>query len=138
MRRLAVLALLAVLAAAVAARRRSSRTAQLAEPPAASGGLAPAAAPPAPGERFVSVEWTLADPPGAGSELVIRCHQDDQLVLDRVDVQETPTQVFLTAIARREPRTPGEPRREHAHATVALSGPLGERELIATPVDPYP
>lgn len=138
MRRLAALALLAALVAVAAARRARSRATQIAPPSPPGDGLAPAPAASGPGNRFVSVAWTLSAPPGERPELAISCRQDDELVLDRVDVQETPTQVFLTAIARREPRAAGDPPREDAHATVALSGPLGERELIATPVDPYP
>jgi hypothetical protein len=149
MRRLALLAALAALACLVIARRRRLHAARLAPPPAPSGGLtpAPAAEPPAPadhvptptapGSGFVSVAWTLVARPGEQAELAIRCHQDDELVLDRVDVQETPTQVFVTAIARRAPRAAADPPRAQASATVPLSRPLGERALIPTPVDPY-
>ena len=136
MRRIAAVGTLAVLAWALLARRRQRRA--VTPLPAQPGPEPESLAAPAPDAPFASVAWTLATPPGKRSELAIRCHQDDALVLDRVEVQETPTQVFLTAIARREPLGPGEPPREHAHATVALSRPLGERELIPTPVDAGP
>ena len=82
----------------------------------------------------MSVAWSLLAAPDDQAELTLRCHQDDQLALERVDVQETPTLVFVTALAQ---RVPGE-RRRPAEATVALSRPLGERELIPTPVDAGP
>ena len=138
MRRFAVIVVLALFAGA--ALRALRRRRQLPAPPRTSPQQEPADAPaPTGGEpRFVSVAWTLAAPPNDRPELAVRCRQDDQLVLDRVDVQETPTQVFLTAIARQQPRTGEEPPRTDAEATVALSRPLGTRELIATPVDAGP
>jgi hypothetical protein len=149
MRRFAVLALLAVLVGALIARRRRSRTAAPLEaprqPPIAVGSVPatpprpePAAAPLAPPSGFVSVAWTLVSAPQERPELALRCPQDDELVLDRVDVQETPTQVFVTALARRQPRGDDEPARREADATVALSRPLGGRELIPAPVDDEP
>lgn len=135
MRRLVALALLAVVAATVLLRRRRRR----AVPPAPPAGPPPAAAPSAePDSGYVSVPWTLAAEPGERAELTLRCHQDDALVLDRADAQETPTQVFVTALARRQPRGAGEPPRRPAEAQVALSRPLGDRELIPAPVDGGP
>jgi hypothetical protein len=134
MRRLAFLAALAALAGALLARRR--RTPATAPLTAAPG--APSVAAPHDEARFVSVAWVLAAPPGEHPELTIRCHQDDALALDRVDVQETPTQVFVTAIARRDRSGPADPPRKPTQETAALSRPLGERELIATPVDAGP
>lgn len=138
MRRIAAIVVLALLAGAAlrALRRRRRAPAPLHAPPEQRPTDAPA--PTGGGPRFVSVAWTLAAPPNDRPELAVRCRQDDRLVLDRVDVQETPTQVFLTAIARQQPRTGEEPPRTDAEATVALSRPLGTRELIATPVDAGP
>ncbi len=131
MRRLALLAVLVALAgAALARRRRLGGTSQI-DPatPRPDAGLPPVPSP------YASVPWRLAEQPAADATLAIRCHQDDQLVLDRVDVQETPTQVFVTALARRQPRRGDEPARQAVQASVLLSRPLGGRELIATPVD---
>jgi hypothetical protein len=56
--------------------------------------------------------------------------------LDRVDAQETPTQVFVTVLMRWRPPAGGwfalEQRDE---AVVPLAQPLGERELVHAPVD---
>lgn len=134
MRRLALLASLALLAAAAVLARRRRRPPMPLQPPADT----PVAALPSAEQHFVSVPWTLTAEPTDKPRLAIRCRQDDRLVLDRVDVQETPTQVFLTAIARRRPRDPSEPPRADADATVALSRPLGARELIPAPVDAEP
>jgi hypothetical protein len=114
MRRLAVLASLAVAAVLLLARRRRGRA------------LAPVVAAPAlpAGPRFVSVPWTLVEAPADAVELTIRAAAAGQ-----VDVQETPTQVFVTVIAE-------SPAAAAADATVPLSRPLGERELIHAPVDP--
>jgi hypothetical protein len=134
MRRIAAIALLAALAGMLIARRRRARqTRPLEAPRARQAATAPAVEP-----RFVSVAWELVAAPQEQPELAIRCHQDDALVLDRVDVQETPTQVFVTALARQQPRTGEEPVRSGVDATVALSRPLGTRELIHTPVDRAP
>jgi hypothetical protein len=135
MRRRAAIATLVLLVGVVLVARRCRRRAPapLDEPPRRPVAALPAAEP-----RFVSVRWTLAAPPDERPELAIRCHQDDALVLDRVDAQETPTQVFLTALARRQPRGSEEPPRSDAEATVVLTRPLGTRELIPAPVDAEP
>lgn len=136
MRRLAVLAPLAALAAGLLAwRRRRARTRGAPLAPAPDG----AALPPVP--RFASVPWTLVAAPDDRGELTVRCALPARMALDRVDAQETPTQVFVTALAR--PRADGEPdaadgepdAADVREATVALSGPLGERELVHAPVD---
>lgn len=90
---------------------------------------------PAPDAAFVSVGWKLVAAPADRAELTVDCHQDDALELDRVDVQETATQVFVTAVARRRPRPAGAPPRAPARVAAPLSRPLGDRELIAAPVD---
>lgn len=150
MGRIALVAVLLALAATVIARRRRAQARQQAAAPTdrpappPSKGTADAPAPdsardatPA-GLPFASVAWTLVAAPAEQAELTVECHQDDELELVRVDAQETPTQVFLTAIARRRRRDDGEPPRERARATVKLSEPLGQRTLIATPVDAWP
>ena len=148
MRRFAVIAPIALLAGALLAwrrrRARATRTPLAARPPAQTVSGAPepaaplAAAPPPPaGSRFVSVPWTLAAAPADRAELTIRYGCDEQLELDRVDAQETPTQVFVTVLLRQRAAagdSAAEPR-EH-ETTVALSGPLGARELVHAPDDP--
>lgn len=143
MRRLLVLAPLAVLAALLLARRRRQRRAgqPLTTPPQPS----PLAALPE-GPRFLSVPWELAAAaPEDETQLAIRYRGDAHMTLDRVDAQETPTQVFLTVLMRWEPPADGSFAWEQEHeATVALSRPLGSRELLHAPVDgpndppPYP
>jgi hypothetical protein len=108
---------------------------------------APLAAPPQqapvallePGVRFVSVPWTLVAADPADPHLRIRCRGDEHMELDRVDAQETPTQVFVTALMRWRPPAGGPCAwtREH-EAVVPLSSPLGGRELVPTPVDVEP
>jgi len=132
MRRLVAGASLALAATALLLRRR-----RRAVPPAPPPERPPEPAA-APASGYVSVPWTLAAEPGERAELALRCHQDDALVLDRADAQETPTQVFVTALARRQPRGAGEPPRRPAEILVALSRPLGDRELIPAPVDGEP
>lgn len=158
MRRLAVLAPLAILAAGLLAwRRRRARATVGAPLAAAPHGAAlvpadpglPAAAPalpaaaPAPATaaaplRFASVPWDLVAAPGDRGELTIRCAVGADMALDRVDAQETPTQVFVTALARRRTDVvsgDGADAPPDREATVALSGPLGGRELVHAPVD---
>jgi len=128
MRRLAVLVPLAALVAGLVAWRRRSRSA-----PA----LTPAASPTpvsAPATGFASVPWELVAAPPDRAELTVRCALPPHTRLDRVDAQETPTQVFVTALARPEPDAGTEPAVREA--TVDLSGPLSERELVHAPVDP--
>ena len=87
----------------------------------------------------MSVPWTLAAAPADRAQLTIRFACDDQLELDRVDAQETPTQVFVTVLVRRNAAAAAgdsatEPREQET--TVALSSPLGARELVHAPDDP--
>ena len=131
-RRLTALLLL-VLAAVVVVLRRRARAAVLPAPVAERPAL-PAA------QSFLSVPWTLVEAPEDAAELAIRAEIAERLTLDRVDVQETPTQVFVTVLVR--PQAAAEPAGEHGatDTTVTLSRPLGERELIHAPADPplYP
>jgi len=114
-RRFAVLLALVLAALAVLARRRRAH-------PLSAAPAAPAL--PA-GPRFVSVPWTLVEAPEDQPELRIRAPGGG-----RVDVRETPTQVFVTVIAG------GETSDASPDPTVvALSRPLGARELIHAPVD---
>ena len=130
MRRPAVLASLGLLLAAGLLALRGRRRAPQAVPPAP----ALPALPPAP--RFLSVPWTLVDAPAERGELAIRYSATEHMELDRIDAQETPTQVFLTVLVRWSPPGGGwfAARRE-TDATVELSRPLGARELIHAPDD---
>jgi len=139
MRRLAVLLPLAALAAGLLAWRRRHRPVPALTPAAQPVPMpAPAspafAASPTTAIGFASVPWELVAAPPDRAELTLRCALPPNTELDRVDAQETPTQVFVTALARREPDAGAEPA--VCDATVALSGPLGERELVHAPVDP--
>jgi hypothetical protein len=129
MRRLTALVLF-LLAAVVVLRRRLARTAGLPAPIAERPALA--AAP-----SFLSVPWTLVDAPADAAELAIQADVAAPLTLDRIDVQETPTQVFVTVLAR---PAAGDAEPGDGAAVVSLSRPLGERELIHAPADPplYP
>lgn len=131
MRRRTVIAPIVPLAAALLAwRRRRARTrAALGTPPAAPPLAAPASA-------FVSVPWTLVAAPQDRPELTVRYAVLQGLELDRVDAQETPTQVFVTVLARRQPPGDSSAFREEREATVALSAPLGTRELVHAATDP--
>jgi hypothetical protein len=97
---------------------------------------APPLAPATPGMRFVSVPWTLVEASTSEPRLTIRYRDDEHMELDRIDAQETPTQVFVTVLMRCQPPAGGwfAHAREH-EAVVPLSGPLGERELVHAPVD---
>ena len=134
MRRPAVLLSIALLAGALLARhllRQRPTTAPLAAPDRATPLPLPES-----GTRFISVPWTLVAAPAGEPRLTIRCAGDEHMELDRVDAQETPTQVFVTALMRWRP-APGDRRafvREH-EAVVRLAQPLGERELVHAPVD---
>jgi hypothetical protein len=125
------------------------------EPPAGSAPEPeePKAAPeppprqPADGPRFVSVPWTLAsnaaepaDPTTDGAdlrELPIRFTLlGGRMALDRVDVRETESQVFVTVLARWDPPEPGRPWVPYGVAgetTVRLARPLGDRALVHAP-----
>jgi hypothetical protein len=146
MRRRAVIASIVVVAAALLVwrRRRARARAPLGAAPVAQPVTAPAsraqpAASPAPsGSRFVSVPWTLVAAPADRAELTLRYAVDPQLELDRVDAQETPTQVFVTVLMRPcgpDASAPAAPPQK-CEATVPLSGPLGTRTLIHAPADP--
>src|SRR5581483_3329912 len=71
----------------------------LAAPAAPSPTLhAPTAPPPPSDSRFVSVPWTLVAAPADRAELTVRYAVPPRFQLDRVDAQETPTQVFVTVL----------------------------------------
>jgi hypothetical protein len=133
-RRPVVLLSIALLVGALLARhlrRRSTATTPLFAPERADPLPAPA-----PGTRFVSVPWTLVAAPADEPRLTIRCGGDEHMELDRVDAQETPTQVFVTALMRWRPPAGGWFAFAQEHeAVVPLAQPLGERELVHAPVD---
>lgn len=138
MRRPVVLLSMALLAGALILRqlrRRGASTAPLDAPRHATPLLPPAE----PGTRFVSVPWTLVAASEAEPRLTIRYGGDEHMELDRLDAQETPTQVFVTVLMRWRPPVAGAfaLAREH-EAIVPLSQPLGERELVHAPVDDPP
>jgi hypothetical protein len=124
MRRRAVLVLLAALAAgaALVRRRRAARPQVASAPPSRT--LPP---------RFLSVPWQLAEPAGEEAELAIRFAHAEGTALDRVDVRETPTQVYVTVIVRAAGVGTGAPVQQTA--TVTLSAPLGDRELVPGATD---
>jgi hypothetical protein len=130
MRRPAVLVSLALLLAAGVLALRSRRRPHQAVVPAPAAPALP------PGPRFLSVPWTLVDAPAERGELAIRYASAEHMQLDRIDAQETPTQVFVTVLVRWSPPAGGwfASQRE-TDATVALTRPLGERELIHAPDD---
>lgn len=135
MRRPAVLLSIALLAGALLARhlhrRRAAAAAPLAEPDHATPLALPAT-----GIRFVSVPWTLVAAPTDEPRLTIRCAGDEHMELDRVDAQETPTQVFVTALMRWRPPAGGHfAFAQEQETDVPLARPLGERELVHAPVD---
>ncbi|MFL5818950.1 MAG: hypothetical protein ACJ76L_15310 [Conexibacter sp.] len=134
MRRRVVIVPILLLASVLLARRRR-RLRAASTPLAAPPREAPAALL-EPGARFVSVPWTLVEGDPADPRLRIRCHGDEHMELDRVDAQETPTQVFVTALMRWSPPAGGWFAGSHQHeAVVSLSSPLGTRALVHTPVD---
>jgi hypothetical protein len=84
-----------------------------------------------PGPSFVSVPWEPTAAAAEDRELAIRLTRSEQMTLDRVDVRETPTQVFVTVIARWDAAAGGRFAFDvEEPATVTLRGPLGERELV--------
>lgn len=103
----------------------------------------PAGAPPPPGPRFVSIPWTLATADGDEGaardldELPIRFTLlGERMDLDRVDVRETESQVFVTVLARFEPPEPSRPWAPYGvarEARVRLARPLGDRALVHAP-----
>lgn len=131
MRRLALLVSIAVVTAVLLARRRRPAAAPLAPAPER-----PAIASLPSGPRFVSVPWTPVEASGDRAELTIRYRGDAHMELDRIDAQETPTQVFVTLLMAWQPPAGGWVAwAEEREATVGLSAPLGERELLHAPVD---
>jgi hypothetical protein len=134
MRRRVVIVPLLLLAGALLVRRRwrtRLATTPLPTPPAA----APVALLES-GARFVSVPWTLVETDPADPQLKICCAADEHMELDRVDAQETPTQVFVTALMCWRPAAAGRSASaRQLEAVVSLSRPLGARELVHTPVD---
>jgi hypothetical protein len=146
MRRVLALGLLVALVLAYARRRRRAATAasdgdrQSSRPTTGDAEHVPAEAPPAPAQaaapsHFVSVPW-VALPAGDGEELRIRYRATAQMELDRVDVQETDTQVFVTVLVRAEAPSGGRLADEiEADATALLHRPLGDRELVHAPLD---
>jgi hypothetical protein len=134
-RRPAVLISIALLAGALLIRRRRRRAASSslgARPPAPP--LAPSRA--ASDTRFVSVPWELVAAPDDEPSLTIKYRSDEQMEHDRIDAQETPTQVFVTVLMRWQPPAGGWfAYADEQEALVPLSRPLGERELVHAPVD---
>lgn len=141
MRRGSVIPGLVVLAIGVLLLRLRRARAERVPAPVAGAPAAPSlpvAVEPPHAPRFLSVPWQLAAPPGDGTELEIRFARNGHEALDRVDVQETPTQVFVTVIVHWRPHVVGPFAAETEEtATVPLDRPLGDRELIhgATDVD---
>ncbi|MGN6189362.1 MAG: hypothetical protein ACTHOE_10715 [Conexibacter sp.] len=133
MRRPTVLLSIALLAGALLVRWRRRRTVSAPLPaPSPVTPLAPAA----PGTRFVSVPWELVAAPADEASLTVRYRSDEHMELDRIDAQETPTQVFVTALMRWRPPADGWFAFAQEHQTVVpLAEPLGERELVHAPVD---
>jgi hypothetical protein len=125
-----ILLLAGVLLARRRRRMRAATTPLAAPPPDAPVALLEPAA------RFVSVPWALVEADPTDARLRIRCSGDDHMELDRVDAQETPTQVFVTALMRWRPPAGGWFASPQQHeAVVSLGSPLGTRELVHTPVD---
>ncbi|MBS1868903.1 MAG: hypothetical protein JSS99_04515 [Actinobacteria bacterium] len=129
-----LLALAGLLLARRLRRRRAAGAPLAARPPQPA--LAPTAAPDAPGSRFVSVPWTLVEAPADEPSLAIRYRSDEHMELDRIDAQETPTQVFVTVLTRWSPPAGGwVALGREQDAVVRLSAPLGARELVHAAVD---
>src|SRR5215208_1758052 len=137
MRRRSVLLPVVLLAGALLAwRRRRARAAHA--PLAAPPRVAPVALLEAP-PPFASVPWTLAAAPEDRAELTLRYACPGHMRLDRIDARETPSQVFVTVLMRRQaPTGEGLPQQQEREAVIALSGPLGARALVHAPVDVGP
>jgi hypothetical protein len=149
MRRVLALGLVVALALVMQARRRRRAGAgahggdgQSSRPAAPDGVTVPAQAPPAPAahdaapSHFVSVPWVALGAAGDGGELRIRYRASAQMELDRVDVQETDTQIFVTVLMRAEARSGGPLGDEiEADASARLQRPLADRELVHVPLD---
>lgn len=91
--------------------------------------------------RFVSLPWRpIPDrPPADTTRLRIRVPiREGAMALARVDVRETRSQVFVTVIARWDPRAdPTAPTRD-VEAVARLDRPLGDRTLVHAPTDDLP
>jgi hypothetical protein len=111
-------------------RRAAARPARLVTPVPPATALIPV-------PRFVSVPWQLAAEPGDDEdELSISYARDEHMAPDRIDVLETPTQVFVTVIVSWLPPAGGWfAWREQEQATVQLRAPLAGRELIHAATD---
>ena len=113
-----------------------------ATPAGAAGPRAAAGAPRTGGPVFASVPWALAIDPAAArgrTELPIRVTLlGEGMALDRVDVRETDSQVFVTVLARYTPPDRARPAVRYGvarDAVVPLAAPLGERTLVHAPDD---
>jgi hypothetical protein len=137
-RRPAVIVSLLLLAGALLIRLRRRRAASSLGggaparplPPPMPALPAPAAAP-----QFVSVPWELVAAPPDEPALTISYRSGEYMELDRIDAQETPTQLFVTVLLRGEPPASSWSALAEHEAVVPLSRPLGERELVHAPVD---
>jgi hypothetical protein len=135
-RRPVLLASIVLLAGALIVRRRRRAAGR----PLGAQPRATALTPTVPGPdgwgRFVSVPWELVAAPDDEPALTIRYRAGAHMELDRVDAQETPTQVFVTVLMRRLSSTGGGLAQvEEREAVVRLGHPLGARELVHAPVD---
>ena len=139
MRRPALIVSLLLLAAAILVRLRRRAPARSLAGAAPAGPLPspPLQLPaPPPESRFVSVPWTLVAAADDEPAVTIGYRAEAPMELDRIDAQETPTQVFVTVLMRRREPTADTPARAgDREAVVPLSRPLGERELVHAPVD---
>lgn len=124
----------------VAAEGAEPTAPQTAEPESPTASPTPrASAPPADGPRFVSIPWTLvgADEQQDQQELPIRFTLlGGRMELDRIDVRETDSQVFVTVLARYEPTQAGRAQPNYGvarDATLRLAKPLGDRALVHAP-----
>lgn len=115
-----------------------------ADPPPAAAAAPATPAPRADGDGpvFLSMPWTLATNEATArpqTELPIRFTLlGEGMELDRIDVRETDSQVFITVLARYLP-PPGGPSPARygvaRDAVVRLAAPLGERALVHAPDD---
>jgi hypothetical protein len=98
------------------------------------------AAPDRPAPRFVSVPWTLAiDEAQARDRTEIPITYTllgDRMELDRIDVRETASQVFVTVLAQWSPPDGGRVLYGVAReGTLRLERPLGDRAVVHAPDD---
>lgn len=90
--------------------------------------------------RFVSVAWAPNPdpPPSDAAEVTIGfALVSGQMRLDRVDVRETASQVFVTVLAWWEPAA-GAAGTDACVETISLERPLGDRALVHAPLDHPP